>query len=90
MSAGAAPVVEGEVLYSESGVNRRGVGFVLLTWGGQSGQLSPDEARALALQIIGAADAAETDALAVKVLGGPGDRAAIELLRAVRAARSAS
>lgn len=36
--------------------------LVLITWGDQSGQLSPDEARQHALRILECAEAAESDA----------------------------
>ncbi|MBI1379449.1 MAG: hypothetical protein GC157_18525 [Frankiales bacterium] len=56
-------------LHSSSGVSAfTGRPFVLLTWSGSSGQLTPDEARTLALDIIAAADAAETDAHVLEVL----------------------
>lgn len=49
----------------ESGVSaERRDGFVVLRWGSESGQLTPEEARQHALAILGAADAAEHDAAA--------------------------
>lgn len=57
------------LMYSSSGVSAfTGDPFVLLTWGHESAQMTPDEARAFALHIINAADTAENDALIVKVL----------------------
>jgi hypothetical protein len=55
------------MLHSSSGVSAfTGKPFVLLTWEHMSGQLTPAEARELALQIIEAATAAEHDALFVR------------------------
>lgn len=76
------------VLHSASGVSAfTGEPFVLLTWGARSGQMSPDEARTLGLHIIAAADAAETDAIVVGLLGGAEAQIARELIRSIRTAR---
>jgi hypothetical protein len=45
-----------------------GKGFVTLRWGGESGQLDPDAARAHALHVLSCAEAAENDALTQEVL----------------------
>jgi hypothetical protein len=42
--------------------------FVTFKWGNMAGQLTPNEARAHALAILEAADAAESDAFIVKFL----------------------
>lgn len=65
--------MSGGVLEAASGVSAfTGEGFVLLTWGTNSGQMTPDEARQLGLHIIEAADAAVADAIVVHLLKGIG------------------
>ena len=52
-----------------SGVsNQSGGGFVHLSWGDRSGQLTPAEAREHGLSVIAAADAAEHDSIVVAVM----------------------
>jgi hypothetical protein len=59
----------GGILHTSSGVSAfTGKPFVLASWGVESGQLTPDEARALALRIVEAAAAAEHDALVLRWL----------------------
>lgn len=63
----------GGVLWTESGVSAAsGEPFVALCWGAQTGQCTPDEARAVAMSILAAAEAAESDAAVVKLLRGIG------------------
>ena len=61
-----------------------GDGFVTLKWGIESGQLTPDEARLHALLILGAAEAAEHDAVFYRWLkeriGMPDEAAAVALV----------
>ncbi len=45
-----------------------GEGFVTVRWGAESGQLTPDAARAHALHVLSCAEAAENDALTQAVL----------------------
>jgi hypothetical protein len=60
-----------DMLETSSGVSAfTGKPFVLVTWGHESGQLTPDEARALAIRIVEAAAAAEHDSLLVRWLQG--------------------
>ena len=47
-----------------------GEGYVVLSWGTNQAQMTPDEAIALALGVIEAAHAAETDAALGKGLAG--------------------
>lgn len=47
-----------------------GEGYVVLSWGTNQAQMTPDEAISHALGIIEAAHAAETDAALGKALGG--------------------
>lgn len=76
-----------KVISVTSGVSaKRGVGFVTVAWGDEVGQLSTEEARAHALGIIEAADAADFDAALVKALGGM-DQQTAQILGAIRAAR---
>ena len=49
-------------LLLESGVNPEGAPFVVIRWGRESGQLTPAEARAFAMQVMAAAEAAIHDA----------------------------
>lgn len=44
-----------------SGVNPEGKPFCYLEWGGEKGQLTPEEARTFALTLLAAAEAAEMD-----------------------------
>jgi len=60
---------DGGVLESVSGVSLfTGEPFVTLRWGQNSGQSTPAEARELAMSILAAAEAAESDAAVVKAL----------------------
>jgi hypothetical protein len=68
-SAHAEPDASG--IDVESGVgSASGFGFVSLRWGAESGQLTTREARAHALSILEAADAAEHDAVVWRWLTG--------------------
>jgi hypothetical protein len=68
-SASARIPPEASGIDVESGVSAAsGYGFVTLRWGAMSGQLTPREARAHALGIIEAADAAEHDAVVMRWL----------------------
>jgi hypothetical protein len=59
------------MLESLSGVSLfTGEGFVTLMWNKQRGQLDPNEARQLALNILATADAAESDAAVFAELTG--------------------
>lgn len=87
-----APASE-DVLVSTSGVSSRtGAPFVHLRWGASVGQLTPDEARILALHIIECADAAVTDAIVVKRLRelGNTEDEALDFLQHLRALRDQS
>lgn len=58
-----------ETLNVESGVSAfDGSPFVIVTWGHQSGQWTPEEARAHAVHVLEAAYAAEHNAALFKVL----------------------
>jgi hypothetical protein len=84
---------DGGVLESVSGVSLfTGEPFVTLRWGQNSGQLTPAEARELAMSILAAAEAAESDAAVVKVLRtcGCADEAIAPFLRDLRDLRSLS
>jgi hypothetical protein len=67
-----------------------GDGFVSLHWGEQSGQLTIDEARAHALSILGAAEAADTDAALFRwcKANGMSDEQAAAMLDAIRRTRA--
>lgn len=58
-------------LLTESGVNPAGEPFVALRWGRERGQFTPEEARAFALVVLAAAEAALHDAAFVAWLQGP-------------------
>lgn len=61
--------MSGGSLHHESAVSAfTGEPYVLLTWGRESGQLSPDEAAKLGADIISAAQAARHDAAIVAEL----------------------
>jgi hypothetical protein len=72
--------------------NRDGKPYVVLKWGQESGQLTPEQARQHALSILEAAEAAEGDAFITEWvtdrIGADGERA-VMLLREFRAYRSA-
>lgn len=56
-------------IHVESGVSLfDGKPFVVLRWGKESGQLSPEEARTHAMWILACANAAESDAVVVAML----------------------
>jgi hypothetical protein len=57
------------MLEAASGVNRDGKPFVALTWGTESGQLTPDETRQMALTLLEVAEAAEMEATVFDWLG---------------------
>jgi len=77
----------------ESGVSAAsGYGFVTLRWGSMGGQLTTREARAHALSILGAADAADDDAVVMRWLTttmGLAVEAAAAVLGDLRRARAA-
>lgn len=80
------------MMHVESAVSAfTGDPFVLLTWDVQAAQMDPDAARAFALHIIAAADAAETDAILHAELKGLGLDAdtATRFLLAIREKRGA-
>lgn len=62
--------MSGEIL-TESGVNPEGRPFVAMMWGGERCQFTPAEARAFALVVLEAAEAALHDAAFVAWLQGP-------------------
>ena len=66
-----------------------GDGFVTLKWGESAGQLTPAEARAHALAILEAAEAAESDAAVWQVMttGGATEADAVRILSRIRDAR---
>jgi len=71
----------------DSGVSLfTGDGYVSLKWGEQAGQLTIAEARAHALSILGAAEAADTDSALWRYLkeGGASDEQAGGMLGAIR------
>jgi hypothetical protein len=82
---------EGGTIRVTSGVSAfTGQGFVDLRWGAQAGQLSPEEARQHALAVLGAAEAAELDALVYAELTsavGVNDGAAAAFLLRLRERR---
>lgn len=53
-------------IWASSGVTKEAKPFVTIHWVDQAGQLSPDEARAFAMRIIAAADAADFDSTFMK------------------------
>jgi len=55
----------------ESGVNPEGRPFVAIRWGREAGQFTPSEARAFALSVLEAAEAALHDAAFMTWLQGP-------------------
>jgi hypothetical protein len=56
------PVGSSHQVVVESYVSNQGErGYVKLTWGTETGKLTPNEARAHALRLLEAADAAESD-----------------------------
>ena len=55
-------------IWASSGVTKEAKAFVHLHWVDQSGSLSPAEARAFALTIIEASDAADFDAVLMGVI----------------------
>lgn len=55
------PVLTTGVIKVAARIEADGAGSVALSWGALSGRLTPDEARACALSILLAAEAAETD-----------------------------
>lgn len=60
---------DGDTIGIFSGVSAfSGQGYVQITWGAESGQLTPAEARMHALAVLEAAEAAEHDALVVAEL----------------------
>lgn len=66
---GGSEVSTSEVIHVESGVSLfNGNPFVVMRWGKESGQLSPEEARTHALWILACANAAESDAVVVTML----------------------
>jgi len=77
----------------ESGVSASsGYGFVTLKWGPMGGQLTTREARAHALNVLGAADAADHDAVVMRWLTAQMDMpvaAAAHALADLRRARAA-
>lgn len=91
MTAPAAGPPESSMLATSAAVSAfTGDPFVLLTWSGPTtAQMTPDEARELALHIIAAADSAETDALVLHQLKGMGiaDEHAAHFLVSVRQRR---
>jgi hypothetical protein len=63
----AAPAPDASGIDVSSGVSSTsGFGFVTLRWGAESGQLTTAEARAHALSLLEAADAAEFDAAVLR------------------------
>lgn len=73
------------VITASSGVSARsGDPFVRLDWGSQAGQLTVEEARGFALNVLQAADAAESDYALITALGGKLDEVTGSLLVAVR------
>lgn len=52
------------MIFYTSGVNREGMPFCHLRWGEESGQMTPDEVRGLAMGLFACAEAAESDAIA--------------------------
>lgn len=84
--------IDHDTLHVYSGVSQAtGAGFVTLRWGEESGQLTPEEARAHALHLLACAEAAENDAVTVAVLleeVGSSYGTAMGLLASIRERRS--
>lgn len=58
-----------DTIHVESGVSLfDGKPFVVMRWGKEAGQLSPQEARTHALRILACANAAESDSVVVEML----------------------
>lgn len=71
---------------------RTGEAFVQLSWGDEGGQMSPDELRQHALACLSVAEAAEQDALAVKMFADTPQQAGqvLQLMRQTRGATAGS
>lgn len=63
-------------LFVHSGVTNNLRPFVHLAWGGERGQLTPDELRTYAFSLLAAAEAAESDSMVLRFVT---EKAAIPL-----------